>query len=102
MNLSQFRDSLSKNAPSPGLPLLLQALWYDAKGDWNRAHDIADGFTEPEGDWVHAYLHRKEGDQWNANYWYRRAGRSMPNSTLEAEWQFIAEALLHKHYSENP
>jgi hypothetical protein len=71
-------------------------LWYDAHGDWHRAHECAQEDAGKDGSWVHAYLHRKEGDQSNAGYWYARARRSMPAAsvTLEAEWAEIARALL--------
>lgn len=98
MDIDQFIKSLSQNQPDPSFPPLLKALWYDAKGNWDQAHDIADGFGSRTGDWVHAYLHRKEGDQWNAGYWYRRAGKSMPDHSLEEEWQVILLALLQEYY----
>ena len=72
----------------------LQALWYDAQGDWDRAHEIAQGVHSTEGDWVHAYLHRKEGDEGNARYWYNRAGKVKGGASLEAEWVEIVQALL--------
>lgn len=87
MDLQQFKDSLSKDQPQDSWNFLLKALWYDAKGDWHKAHDLADGPPGEEAAWVHAYLHRKEGDDWNANYWYRSAGRTMSTLTLEAEWE---------------
>lgn len=94
MTFEQFKATLSLSQPDLAWAPLLKALWYDAKGDWNAAHDIADGFGTTEGDWVHAYLHRKEGDDWNANYWYRRAGKSKPYQSLDAEWEYIVRALL--------
>ena len=79
----------------PGqLSLPLQALWHYARGDWERAHGLAQGAASREGDWVHAYLHRKEGDEGNAGYWYSRAGRPMPTGGLEDEWAAIVTALL--------
>jgi hypothetical protein len=72
----------------------LQALWHEAKGDWDVAHDLLQGQNDQTGAWVHAYLHRKEGDNSNAAYWYSRAGRTLPNQSLQAEWEEIAEALL--------
>jgi ketosteroid isomerase-like protein len=77
-----------------GLPRALRALWHDAHGDWNAAHEVAQ--VEEFGDcaWVHAYLHRKEGDEGNAGYWYGRAGKSVFRGSLEEEWRFIAESLL--------
>jgi hypothetical protein len=75
--------------------LALQALWWDARGDWERAHKVCQQAQSRDGDWVHAYLHRKEGDEGNAGYWYARAGRKMPSAdlTLEAEWAEIAATL---------
>ena len=95
MTLEHFKATL-KQETAPDLPLLLQALWYDARDDWDRAHNIAQEVPGPDGSWVHAYLHRKEGDHWNAGYWYRRAGRQMPRQSLEEEWNRIAETLLNK------
>ena len=69
-------------------------LWYDGKGDWETSHNIAQDIHSPEGSWIHAYLHRKEGDTGNASYWYHRAGRPMPGSTLEKEWEDISRDLL--------
>jgi len=94
MTLSDFKSTLSADTP-PDLPApLLRALWYDAKGNWERAHEIAQDIPGADGAWVHAYLHREEGDEWNANYWYRRAGRTMPDQTLEEEWEAIVQELL--------
>ena len=75
--------------------LALQALWHDARGDWERAHEVCQQAKNRDGDWVHAYLHRKEGDTGNAGYWYARAGRTMPATgvPLEAEWADIVGAL---------
>jgi hypothetical protein len=81
-------------SPPAGLSLPLQALWRDAKGDWEGAHELAQAEPGPAGDWVHAYLHRKEGDTSNARYWYRRAGKTTPSSSLPDEWDAIARALL--------
>lgn len=77
------------------LNLPLQALWQDARGNWNEAHEVCQRAKSRDGDWVHAYLHRKEGDTGNAGYWYARAGRTMPEAavTLEAEWADIVRAL---------
>jgi len=76
------------------IPLLLQALLLDADGDWDNAHSIAQKDPSKEGSWVHAYLHRKEGDQGNASYWYHRAGKESPDISLEEEWEYIAMELL--------
>jgi hypothetical protein len=94
MNLETFRASLTADAPPPGLSLALQALWYDAKGDWERAHACAQDQDDPAGAWVHAYLHRVEGDTANAGYWYRRAGKPAQHGPLPQEWEQIAAALL--------
>ena len=81
--------------PPPGLDLALQALWWDAKGDWDQAHRCAQkNEAEPRAAWVHAYLHRKEGDPANAAYWYRRAGQAVAGGELAAEWDLIATELL--------
>jgi len=78
------------------LPIALQALWHDARGDWERAHVLAQEAGGADGDWVHAYLHRKEGDEGNAGYWYSRAGHSKPDFSSDAEWSEITTALLAK------
>lgn len=74
----------------------LRALWHDAKGDWNAAHKCVDELSDSDNMWVHAYLHRKEGDLSNARYWYRRAGRPPHSGSLEDEWGEIAAALLER------
>jgi hypothetical protein len=94
MNLAVFRQSLAAAAPPGGLTLALQALWHDGRGDFDRAHELAQSDEGGPGDWVHAYLHRKEGDAGNAAYWYRRAGRPVCREPLDAEWEAIASALL--------
>lgn len=96
MNFSDFQISLQQSFPPANLTPNLKALWFDRKGDWHQAHDIADGNPYPEADWVHAYLHRKEGDNWNANYWYRRAGKTMPKLSLEQEWRDLVIYFLTK------
>jgi hypothetical protein len=78
------------------IPPLLQALLLESAGDWESAHRIAQGDGTQEGSWVHAYLHRVEGDLGNASYWYRSAGRTMPEISIEEEWEYIAMALLEK------
>ena len=94
MNLSDFRASLASPAPPAGLTPALEALWRDARGDFDRAHDLAQSDGGGDGDWVHAYLHRKEGDTGNAAYWYRRAKRPFPVEPLDREWERIVRALL--------
>jgi hypothetical protein len=93
VTLQEFRESLSGNTP-PAENLALTGLWWDAKGDWTRAHESAQQDEGPAGAWVHAYLHRKEGDASNARYWYERAGKRSSNLSIEAEWEEIADALL--------
>lgn len=94
MDLAAFRASLSASAPPPRATPALRALWLDAKGDWDGAHEAAQADGGGDGDWVHAYLHRKEGDVGNAGYWYRRAGRPVSKAPLAEEWAAIAVALL--------
>ena len=84
------------SGPPPGLGRALEALWHEAKGDWDRAHRLAQKVDGEDGAWVHAYLHRVEGDLGNAAYWYRRAGRPAADGPLREEWAAIAEALLAK------
>src|SRR6185312_9033137 len=93
-DLAAFRASLSAADPPAGLNLPLQALWLDARGDWNGAHDAAQADEGGAGDWVHAYLHRKEGDAGNAAYWYRRARKPVCRAPLDEEWAAIASELL--------
>lgn len=92
--MEEFRASLTGAGPPAGLPLPVQALWWDAKGDWSRGHDLINDMETPDAMAVHAYLHRKEGQGWNAEYWYKRAGRKYHRSELEDEWQALAEGLL--------
>ncbi len=96
MDLREFRQSLAAPAPPAGLSKLVQALWHDAKGDWNRAHEIVQSVKGKAGAKVHAYLHRKEGDIDNANYWYDRAGTEMPKASLEKEWEMLVTELLRR------
>ena len=87
-------DELKTTANTATLPPLLRALWHDAHGEWDAAHHLAQDIDAADGAWVHAYLHRKEGDLGNAGYWYRRAGKPPATGSLEAEWRQIAAALL--------
>ena len=96
MTLPEFRASLAAPAPPPGLSPALTALWRDGKGDWDGAHEAAQADEGGPGDWVHAYLHRKEGDEGNAAYWYRRARQPFFRGTLAEEWAEIARTLLTK------
>jgi hypothetical protein len=94
MDRKAFNESLSATSPPPGLSLALQALWHDANGNWETAHEFAQEQEDREGAWVHAYLHRKEGDSENAAYWYRKAGKPVATQPLEDEWSAIVDALL--------
>lgn len=94
MTASQFRESLAQDAPPEELSAPLAALWWDAKGEWARAHDMVDELESKDGMAVHAYLHRKEGADSNATYWYERAGRTYHRTALADEWQALVEALL--------
>jgi hypothetical protein len=89
MNFNEFRSSLSSEQPPLGGPIVV-ALWHDAKGNWQKAHEIVQDMEDRDAAWIHAYLHRKEGDLSNAHYWYRKAGQSMPQGSLEQEWEMIA------------
>lgn len=94
MDLTAFRASLQEAEPPEGLGPPLAALWQAAKGDWDAAHRLAQSDKTAEGAWVHAYLHRVEGDESNAGYWYRRAGKAPAQGDLDAEWASIAAALI--------
>ena len=94
MTLDEFKATLSTAAPPPVAPLL-RALWHDAHGDWDEAHRIAQDIEDKAGAWVHAYLHRKEGDLGNAGYWYSRAGQPVATDSLDDEWARIVTALVH-------
>lgn len=94
MDLEIFKDSLASAEPPPEMSLATQALWWDAKGEWQKAHECAQEQEDATGAWVHAYLHRKEGDAANAGYWYRRAGKPAAAVSLGEEWETIARSLL--------
>jgi hypothetical protein len=94
MRPEQFKATLTDEHPPLGITRSLAALWYAGKGDWEHAHAIAQDIPTNDGSWVHAYLHRQEGDQWNANYWYNRAGRKMPDLSLEKEWEEMVAVML--------
>ena len=94
MTLEAFEASLTQPEPPGGLSPALRALWHERKGDWDAAHRLAQAADDRDGAWVHAYLHRVEGDHANAAYWYRRAGRPVPDQPLRDEWAAIVRALL--------
>lgn len=96
MTLADLRSTLDDPSPPAGLPAAVSALWYDAKGDWDAAHRVAQEIEDADGAWVHAYLHRKEGDAGNAAYWYRRAGQPVAHDALDHEWARIASSLLER------
>jgi hypothetical protein len=95
MTVEDLEAAAAAKRPLPdAAPALLRALWCDATGDWAGAHALAQDVDTPNGAWVHAYLHRKEGDTDNAGYWYRRAGRPAARGDLQDEWRAIAQALI--------
>ena len=94
MNLHDFKETLLGNSPPDGVSDHLKALWFDAKDDWENAHVLIQDVSDKNAAWIHAYLHRKEGDISNADYWYSRAGKRRPDISLEKEWEQIAGALL--------
>ncbi len=95
MTFDQFSTSLSQPQPPAGLPPVLQALWHDANNQWEAAHDLAQSREgTPACDRLHAYLHRKEGDAFNAGYWYRRAGTPVFTRSLADEWQVLVDQQL--------
>jgi hypothetical protein len=94
ITLADLKASLGAPAPPVGLPPPLVALWHDAKDDWDAAHKVAQDIDSEDGAWIHAYLHRKEGDEGNAAYWYRRAGKPVSTLALDAEWDQIAGEFL--------
>ena len=98
MNISTFTESLRGNTP-PDASVYVKALWYDAKDNWKAAHNLIDHLEDKEAFWVHAYLHRKEGDLSNADYWYARAGRKRPSVSLAEEWQQLVKAFLDEDNS---
>ena len=93
--LKDFKLSLEQPTPPETTPAL-SALWHDGKGDWEMAHEIAQEIDTEEGAWIHAYLHRKEGDDGNALYWYQRARKQLPTVSLQSEWDEIVTTLLLK------
>jgi hypothetical protein len=94
VTVTDFKTSLSGAAPAPDLAAPLVALWWAAKDNWDKAHSVAQDEETSEAAWVHAYLHRVEGDIGNAGYWYRQAGKPVATGPLEAEWEAIVQVLL--------
>jgi hypothetical protein len=94
MTFTEFESTLRNAAAPTGLSAILTALWYDGKDDWEGSHDIAQDIHSQDGSWVHAYLHRKEGDDSNAAYWYNKAGKPFQTVSLKEEWkQMVTEFL---------
>jgi hypothetical protein len=94
ITIDEFVASASRGDLPGGLPSPLQALWHEVRGDWKRAHKIVQGESSAEAAWVHAYLHRREGDQSNAGYWYRHAQRQISTASLEDEWRTIVASFI--------
>jgi hypothetical protein len=94
MTFDEFCDCLTASQPPVDLEPALAGLWWDAKGDWQQAHERAQESEDPDASWVHAYLHRKEGDQENAAYWYRRAGQPVCQEPFDVEWRRIVSGLV--------
>ena len=94
MTHTDFLESLKANELPSTLSVYLQALWHDAKGNWKKAHELIQDLPDKTASWIHAYLHRKEGDTWNADYWYSKAGKKRPSISLEEEWDHIVTGLL--------
>jgi hypothetical protein len=94
MSFAEFLNSTTAEAAPAELSLALQALWHDAHEQWDEAHDLAQEAGDRDGAWVHAYLHRKEGDETNAAYWYQRAGRPVSRADARIEWETIVRSLL--------
>jgi hypothetical protein len=93
--LTEFKASINATQPGTSMSVQLKSLWHDAKGDWDTAHAQVDHLDDRESAWVHAYLHRKERDTGNADYWYRRAGKVRPDVSLQEEWTALVEHFLH-------
>lgn len=93
MTFQQFKESLTHSS-EPSTSALLLSLWYDAKGNWDKSHELVQDLETKEAAWIHAYLHRKEGDRSNASYWYHRANEKMPSYSLEQEWAELVKKFL--------
>jgi hypothetical protein len=94
MDYKGFHQSLSSAVPPSTLSPYLLSLWYDGKEDWDRSHTIIQDINDNTAAWIHAYLHRKEGDTGNADYWYHRAGKRRPSISLQQEWEELVKSLL--------
>ena len=96
MNYDEFITTLKKNEPPKNISDTLKALWYDGKDDWESSHNVAQDIHDKNGSWIHAYLHRKEGDIPNARYWYTMAGRKEPGVTLKEEWESLVKHFIQQ------
>ncbi|MBO9573686.1 MAG: hypothetical protein J7497_15975 [Chitinophagaceae bacterium] len=94
MNYNEFIASLSANEPPEDISNVLKALWYDGKEQWESSHNIAQDIHDRNGSWIHAYLHRKEGDIFNADYWYSKAGKRRPSVSLKEEWEDLVKHFI--------
>ena len=94
MDLVSFKETLAGAEPPHEASVYLKALWHEAKGNWDKAHKLIQDIDDNNAAWIHAYLHRKEGDNSNADYWYTRAGKKRPMLTLENEWEQIVEGMF--------
>jgi len=94
MTFQEFKISLTDQFPPENISLNLKALWFEANGNWDKAHEIVIETSKTEGNWIHAYLHRKEGDSSNASYWYSKSGKQKPDSTLTEEWENLVISCL--------
>ena len=93
MNIEEFKTSLNVSLPE-NISVYLKSLWYDGKGDWEKSHTTIQDIEDKNAAWIHAYLHRKEGDIWNADYWYNKANKKRPSISLEEEWENLVSAFL--------
>ena len=94
MDIKEFKNSIDNGQLPVGLSVHMRALWHDGMGDWAKAHDLIDSLGDKRSAHLHAYLHRKEGDLWNADYWYSRAGQKRPAISLEQEWEQLVLLFL--------
>jgi hypothetical protein len=93
MTIEEFKTSFDSTIPE-NISVYLESLWYDGKGDWEKSHTTIQDIEDKNAAWIHAYLHRKEGDIWNADYWYNKAGKKRPAISLQEEWEALVKAFL--------
>jgi hypothetical protein len=95
LTFEEFVTSLTSKQPPAGMSPYLTALWYEKRGDWDTAHETVQDLSDKDAAWVHAYLHRREGDEGNARYWYRQASKPFPSGqSLDEEWEIMVNGLL--------